>query len=173
MSFLAANPADFPHLSPCLVERANAGLPTRNDGGEWHPSYGGHARSNSTAITWDFRSQCADDNFALERICRYVSRLMLGHRFGAFPAPGGTRSSASRSAPLRGLGSSQNKFANHGKRRRANFFRAPPRKQTFGLGSRAHSLGFAQCDPSNNGKFNKRRHDYVPKQSNPHRLCRQ
>ena len=60
-----------------------------------------------------------------------------------------------------------------GTKRRANFFRAPPRKQTFGLGSRAHSLGFAQCDPSNNGKFNKRRHDYVPEQSNPHRLCRQ
>ena len=188
MSFLAANPTDFPHLSPCLVERANAGLPTRNDGDEWHPSYGGHARSNSTAITWDFRSQCADDNFALERICRYVSRLMLGHRFGAFPAPGGTRSSASRfhpskptpglpgapiSAPLRGLGSSQKKFAKRVAKRRANFFRAPPRMQTFDLGSRAHSLGFALCDPSNNGKFNKRRHDYVPKQSNPHRLCRQ
>ena len=47
MSFLAANPAGFPHLSPCLVERANAGLPTRNDGGEWHPSCGGHASSNS------------------------------------------------------------------------------------------------------------------------------
>ena len=32
----------------------------------------------------------------------YVSRLLLGHRFGAFPAPGGTRSSASRfAAPLR------------------------------------------------------------------------
>jgi hypothetical protein len=72
-----------------------------------------------------------------------------------------------------GLGSSQNKFASRGKKRRANFFRAPPRKQTFGLGSRTHSPGFAQCDPSNNGKFNQRRHDYVPEQSNPHRLCRQ
>ena len=173
MSFLAANPAGFSHLSPCLVERAIAGLSTRNDGGELRPSSGGHACSNRTAITADFRSQRADDNFALARVCRYVSRLLLGHRFGAFPAPGGTRSSASHSAPLRGLGSSQNKFANHGKKRRANFFRAPPRKQTFGLGSRAHSLGFAQCDPSNNGKFNKRRHDYVPEQSNPHRLCRQ
>jgi hypothetical protein len=147
MSLLAANPAGLSSLSPCLVERANVGLPTRNDGGEWHPSYGGHSRSNSTVITWDFRSQCADDNFALERICRVVSRLMLGHRFGAFPAPGGTRSSASRfhpskptpglpgtpiSAPLRGLGSSQNKFAKRGANRRANFFRAPPRKQTFG-----------------------------------------
>jgi len=173
MSFLAANPAGSPHLSPCLVERANASLPTCNGGDGWHPSCDGHADSNRTALAASFGSQGADDNFALARVCRYVSRLMLGHRFGAFPAPGGTRSSASRSAPLRGLGSSQNKFANHGSKRRANFFRAPPRKQTFGLGSRAHSLGLAQCDPSNNGKFNKRRHDYVPKQSNPHRLCRQ
>jgi single-strand DNA-binding protein len=173
MSFLAANPAGFLYLSPCLVERANAGLPTRNNGGGLCPSYGGHACANRTAIAANFFSQCADDNFALARICRYVSRLMLGHRFGAFPAPGGTRSSASRfhpskptpglpgapiSAPLRGLGSSQNKFAIGGPKRRPNFFRAPPRKQTFGLGSRVHSLGFAQCDPSNNGNFNKRRH---------------
>ena len=112
MSFLAANPAGFSHLSPCLVERAIAGLSTRNDGGELRPSYGGHACSNRTAITAGFRSQRTDDNFALARVCRYVSRLLLGHRFGVFPAPGGTRSSASHSAPLRGLGSSQNKFAN-------------------------------------------------------------
>src|SRR5208282_4407701 len=170
MSFLAANPAGFPHLSPCLVERAIAGLSTRNGGGGLRPSYCGHDGSNQTAIAASLFRQSANDNFALERICRVVSRLMLGHRFGAFPAPGGTRSSASRSAPLRGLGSSQNKFAISGTKRRANFFRAPPRKQTFGLGSRAHSLGFAQCDPSNNGNFNKRRHDYVPEQSNPHRL---
>jgi hypothetical protein len=173
MSFLAANPAGFPHLSPRLVERANAGLSTCHDGGELHPFYGGHACSYRTAITGGFRSQRTNGNSARARVCRYVSRLMLGHRFGVLPAPGGTRSSASHSAPLRGLGSSQNKFANDGKKRRANFFRAPPRKQTFGLGSRTHSLGFAQCDPSNNGKFNKRRHDYVPEQSNPHRLCRQ
>jgi hypothetical protein len=173
MSFPAANPAGFSHLSPRLVERVITGLSTRNGAGELRPSCGGRAGSNRTAIAADFFSQSADDNFALARLCRYVSRLMLGHRFGAFPAPGGTRSFASRSAPLRGLGSSQNKFANHGKKRRANFFRAPPRKQTFGLGSRAHSLGFAQCDPTNNGKFNNRRHDYVPEQSNPHRLCRQ
>ena len=173
MSFLAANPAGFPHLFPCLVERAIADFSTSNEGGGLRPSCGGQARSYRAAITAGFRSQRTEDNSALARVCRYVSRLMLGHRFGVLPAPGGTRSSASHSAPLRGLGSSQNKFANDGKTRRANFFRAPPRKQTFGLGSRTHSPGFAQCDPSNNGKFNKRRHDYVPEQSNPHRLCRQ
>jgi hypothetical protein len=153
MSFLATNPADFPHLSPRPVEQANKSLAMCNGGGELRPSDGGHAASNRTAIAADFFSQDADENFALEGVCRYVSRLSLGHSFGAFPAPGGTRSSASRCAPLRGLGSSQNKFRNHGKRRRANFFRAPPRKQTFDLGSRAHSLGSAQCDPINNGKI--------------------
>ena len=132
MSFHATNPASFSYLSSCAVESANKSLSTRNYGGELRPSYGGHAGSNRAAIAVNFRSQCADDDFALERVCRYISRLLLGHSFGAFPAPGGTRSSASHCAPLRGLGSSQNKFENHGKERLSNFFRAPPRKQTFG-----------------------------------------
>ena len=132
MSFLGTNPAYFPHLSPRPVEQANKTLAIRNDGGELRPSYGGHACSYRAAITASFRGQGAGDNFALARVCRYVSRLLLGHSFGAFPAPGGTRSSASHCAPLRGLGSSQNKFENHGKERLSNFFRAPPKKQTFG-----------------------------------------
>ena len=132
MSFHAANPTSFSYQSSCPVESANKNLSTRNPGGELRPSYSGYAGSNLTAIGLNFRSQCADDNFALERVCRYVYRLLLGHSFGAFPAPGGTRSSASRCAPVWGLGSSQNKFENHGKVRLSNFFRAPPRKQTFG-----------------------------------------
>jgi hypothetical protein len=132
MSFHAANPASFSYLFSCPVESANKSLSTCNDGGDLRPSYGGHAGSNLAAIALNFRSQCAHDNFALERVCRYVSRLLLGHSFGAFPAPGGTRSSASHCAPLWGLGSSQNKFENRGKERLSNFFRAPPRKQTFG-----------------------------------------
>jgi len=132
MSFHAANPASFSYLSSCPVESANKSLSTRNRGGELRPSYSGYAGSNLAAIALNFRSQCADDNFAPACVCRYVSRLLLGHSFGAFPAPGGTRSSASHCAPLRGLGSPQNKFENHGKERRSNFFRAPPRKHTFG-----------------------------------------
>jgi len=131
MSFHAANPACFSHLSSCPVP-AKKSLSTRNYGGELRPSYGGPCRSNRTAVAVNFLSQCADDDFVLERVGRYVSRLLLGHSFGAFPAPGGTRSSASHCATLWGPGSSQNKFENHGKQRRANFFRAPPRKQTFG-----------------------------------------
>src|SRR5215831_1404287 len=132
MSFNASNPARFSYLSSCPVEKANKTLSTCNYGGELPPSYGGHASSNRIAIAVNFRSQCADENFALARVWRYVSRLLLGHSFGAFPAPGGTRSSASHCAPLRGLGSSQNKFENRGKEPRSNFSRAPPRKQTFG-----------------------------------------
>ena len=132
MSFHAANPASFSYLSSCPVESANKSLSMRNYGGELRLFCVGLCRSNRTAIAVNFRSQSADANFALERVRRYVSRLLLGHSFGAFPAPGGTRSSASHNAPLRGLGSSQNKFENHGKERLSNFFRAPPRKQTFG-----------------------------------------
>ena len=132
MSFHAANPASFSYLSSCPVESANKSLSTCNYGGKLRPSYGGRSRSNRTAIALNFPSQCADEHFALVCVCRYVSRLLLGHSFGAFPAPGGTRSSASHLAPLRGLGSSQNKFENHGKERLSNFFRAPPGKQTFG-----------------------------------------
>jgi hypothetical protein len=132
MSIFAANPAGLPNLSPCMVERATKILPTCDDGGGNHPLCRGYACSNRDAIAANFPSQWADENFGLARVCRYVSRLLLGHGFGAVPAPGGTRTSASHLAPLRGLGSSQNKFANHGKERLSNFFRAPPRKQTFG-----------------------------------------
>jgi hypothetical protein len=66
----------------------------------------------------------------------YESRLMLGHCFGAKPAPCG---SASFCFP----GASQDKFEDRGKRRRTNFSRAPPRKHSLALGSRAHSLGSA------------------------------
>ena len=132
MSFYAANPAGFFHLFPPVVLQANSPSQTRNDCGDRGLSCGRHDCSNGTVIAENFRSQRADENFALARVSRYISRLLLGHSFGAFPAPSGTRSSASHCAPLRGHGSSQNKFGNHGKERRSNFFRAPPRKQTFG-----------------------------------------
>jgi hypothetical protein len=132
MSVHAANPAGLPHVSSRMVERATKSSSTRNYGGEFRPSCGGHSRSNRTAIVANFRSQCAHENRALACVCRCVSCFLLGHSVGALPAPGGTRSSASRYAPPWGHGSSLNKFENHGKERLSNFFRAPPRKQTFG-----------------------------------------
>ena len=100
MSFLAANPANFSHLSRRIVGQANKRRWTRNYGADLHLSYGGPASSNLAAIAVNFRSHCADESSALERVCRYVSRLLLGHSFGTFPAPGGTRSSASQCAGL-------------------------------------------------------------------------
>jgi hypothetical protein len=153
MSFHAANPASSSDLPSYPVKSANKGVSTRNYAGELRPSCGGQAHSTCTAIAVDFRSQCADEIFALARVCRCVSRLLLGHSFGAFPAPVGTRSSVSHFAPLWGLGSSQNKFENHGKERPQTSFGPLPESRPSALGSRAHSLGSAHCDPSNNGQI--------------------
>ena len=57
MSFHAADPAGFSHLSLCPVEPANKSLSTRNYGGELRPFYGGPCRSNRTAVAVNFRSQ--------------------------------------------------------------------------------------------------------------------
>jgi hypothetical protein len=154
MSFLAANPAGFPHLSPRPVEQANKSLPTCNDSGGLPPAYGGHAGSNPTAIAANLRSQCADENFALARVCRYVSRLLLGHSFGAFPAPGGTRSSASHF--VRPFGVSvppKTSLQTTAKYALQTSFGPLPESRPSALGSRAHSLSSAQCDPSNNGRI--------------------
>jgi hypothetical protein len=153
MSFRAANLAGCSHLSPCMVLQAKSPSNTCNDCGDRRPYCGGHARSNRTAMAANFRSQSGDENFALKRVCRFVFRLMLGHGFGAIPAPGGTWSSASHCAPLWGLGSSQNKFAKYSRERPANFFRVPPRKQTFGTWEPGPLASFAPRDPSNNGRI--------------------
>jgi hypothetical protein len=87
MSISAANPAGLPHVSLSMLERANKSLPRFNGGGELHPSCHGHASSNRTVIAVAFHSQCADDNFALERVCRFVSRLCSGTTSGLFMRP--------------------------------------------------------------------------------------
>ena len=90
MFFLAVNPAASHSLSPCIVERADVSVQTCNGGGKCRASDVGDARSNRTAIVADFRSLSADENFPLSCVCRYVSRLLLGHCFGAYPAPCGS-----------------------------------------------------------------------------------
>jgi hypothetical protein len=154
MSFHAANPASFPCLSLCLVEQANKSLSTCNYGGELRPSYGGPSRSNRAAMATNFPSQCADENFALACVRRYVSRLLLGHSFRAFPAPGGTRSSASHF--VRPFGVSvppKTSLQTTAKYALQTSFGPLPESRPSALGSRAHSLSSAQCDPSNNGRI--------------------
>ena len=172
MSISAANPAGLLNVYLCPWAWANQSLIRRNFGYRCRRSSHGDVSSSRIAIWLDFREPSADENFALKRVCRFVSRPLLGHRFGAIPAPSGTRSSALHCAPLRGLGSSQNKFAEYSKERSANFCRAPPRKQTSALGSRAHSLASLHVTRATTGEFNKRRHSHVSEQSNAHRLPR-
>ena len=153
MSISAANSAGLPNVSLCPQAWANQSFISRSLEDDCCRSLPGDASSTRSALWLDFREPSADENFALKRVCRFVSRLMLGHRFGAIPAPGGTRSSASHCAPLRGPGSSQNKFAKYSKERPANFFRVPPRKQTFGTWEPGPLASFAPRDPSNNGRI--------------------
>ena len=90
MSFHAVNPASSHSLSPCICEGANVIAKTYNGGGEVRASCKRHANSNRAAFVANFRSLGGDENFAPSCVCRYVSRLMLGHCFGAYPAPCGS-----------------------------------------------------------------------------------
>ena len=153
MSISAANSAGPPYMSLCPCRWTNQSSISRYVSNHYRRSFRGDVSSSGIAVCLDFREPKADENFVLKAVCRFVSRLMLGHRFGAFPAPSGTRSSASHYAPLRGPGSSQNKFRKHSKERPRNFFRVPPRKQTFGTGEPGPLASFAPRDPSNNGRI--------------------
>jgi hypothetical protein len=151
MSFHAANPATFSHLSSCAVESANKSLSTRNYGGELRPSsYGGTCASNRTAIAVNFRSQCADEDFALARVCRYVSRLCSGTASGLFMRPAAARSSAS-AAPPYGLRFPSKSCSERTPKR---FLQSLRKCRASALGSTAHSLSSA---PTKIGRFNKRR----------------
>ena len=90
MSTLAANSAASPSLSLQTLETANPGQAVRESGENCLSFLGGQSRSNASAIASNFCSQATDENFGPVCVCRYVSRLLLGHCFGAIPAPGGT-----------------------------------------------------------------------------------
>ena len=90
MSTLAANSAASPSLSLRTLETANPGQTVRETGENCLSFLGRRSRSNASAIASDFCSQATDENCGPVGVCRYVSRLLLGHRFGAIPAPGGT-----------------------------------------------------------------------------------
>jgi hypothetical protein len=173
MSLSAAKSAGLPYVSLCPFTWTNGSFISRYVSPPYRRSFRGDASSSRIAICLDFCEPREDENFVLKRVCRFVSRLMLGYRFGAIPAPGGTRSSASHCTPLPGPGTSQNKFAKHSKERPANFFRVPPGKQTFGTWEPAHSLASLHVTRATTGEFNKRRHTHVSEQSNAHRLPRQ
>ena len=90
MSTLAANSAAPPSLTLSAFGTANSGQTARESDENGISFLGGQGRSSGSAIAPDFCSQSTDGNFGPVCVCRYVSRLLLGHCFGAIPAPGGT-----------------------------------------------------------------------------------
>jgi hypothetical protein len=153
MSFHPANPADFSHLSSCAVESANKTLSTPNCTGELRPSYGGHGRSNRTAIAVNFRSHCADENFALGRVCRYVSVFCSVTASGPFRRPAALGLLLRIARPFGVSVPPKTSLRTTAKYASQTSFGPLPESRPSALGSRAHSLSSAQCDPSNNGRI--------------------
>jgi len=153
MSFDATNPAGFSYLSSRPVESANKSLSTRNYGGELPPSYGGRASSNRTAIAMNSRSQCADDDFALERVCRYVSRLCSVTASGPFRRPAALGLLLRIARPFGVSVRPKTSLRTAAKNASQTSFGPLPESRPSALGSRAHSLSSAQRDPSNNGRI--------------------
>ena len=136
----AANPAAQPHLSLSIFSASAASREERNGGGE-KPSFSGavastrelrFTRTSAAEKLWGDKVQWVP-SASYPVLCSVTAS-------GPNRRPAARRRSASLAAPLRGHGSSQKKFVNRGKERRTNFFRAPPRKHSLALGSRAHSL---------------------------------
>ena len=90
MSTPAANSAASPSLSLMAIETGNPWQTARESGENSVSFLAEQSRSNGSTIAPDFCSQSTDDNCGSVCVCRYVSRLLLGHCFGAIPAPGGT-----------------------------------------------------------------------------------
>jgi hypothetical protein len=153
MSFNAANPARFSYLSSCPVEKANKSLSTCNYGGELRPSYGGHASSNRIAIAVNFRSQCADENFALACVCRYVSVFCSVTASGPFRRPAALGLLLRIARPFGVSVPPKTSLRTTAKNASQTSFGPLPESRPSALGSRAHSLSSAQCDPSNNGRI--------------------
>jgi len=107
----------------------------------FHTAFAAHEKA---AVEANIRRRVAEDDLVHRGAFRLVSRPLLGVTLrGQNRRPAARRRSASTTSPLRGLGSSQKKFESRSEERCTNFFRAPPRKHSLALGSRAHSLGFA------------------------------
>ena len=153
MSTFAANPAGLHHVSPRTVERANQNLPTRNDGGGRHPSCGGYTCSNRASIVANFRSQCEDDNFALARVRRYVSVFCSVTASGPFRRPAALGLLLRIARPFGVSVPPKTSLRTTAKNASQTSFGPLPESRPSALGSRAHSLSSAQCDPSNNGRI--------------------
>ena len=151
----ATKSAAQPNSSLKAPSMASVSFRTRGEVCREPSSYGLFATSNQAVVGADFQCRDREDDFgAYGSLRSHIQSSARGHASGPNRRPAARRRSASLTAPLRGLGSSQKKFVNRGKEHRTNFFRAPPRKHSLALGSRAHSLGFACVTRAGYGNFN-------------------
>lgn len=128
----------------------------RRDGGCPKPSSNGAVAARIPAAVWE-NSACRVskvDCGALGSLPSRIPSSTRDHASGPIRRPAARRRSALATPPFQGLGSSQNKFESRGIVRRSNFFRAPPRKHSLALGSRAHSLALPCVTRAGYGKFN-------------------
>jgi hypothetical protein len=151
----AANPAVSHSMSPCLFERANRLILTSNASRESPSVSRPSCRLRLRAVEAEIRSQDTDEYLALICVRLFISRLCSVTASGPFRRPAARRRSASANHP------SRLKTAPPGTPITPPFRSwflpkgRPPRKHDLALGSRAHSLGSARCDPSKIGKFKK------------------
>ena len=120
--------------------------------------YGAFTARNRAAVWANISRRDQESDFgALGSLPPRIPSSARGHASGPNRRPAARRRSASLTAPFQGLGSSQKKFENRGNERRTNFFRAPPRKHSLALGSRATRLASPSVTRAGYGKSTKRR----------------
>jgi hypothetical protein len=134
----APNPAAQPHLSQNAFSVPSLSHEERKGSGDRPSFHGTLASSDELRLGRTSTAEKRESDFGPVGVFRSVSRLCTVTASGPIRRPAARRRSALASPPFRGLGSSQNKFVNARQIRRTNFFRAPPRKHSLALGSRAH-----------------------------------
>ena len=134
----APNPAAQPHLSLDAFSAPSMSCEERNGSGERPSITGALASSYELRLGRTSAAEKRESDFSPEGFIRLVSRLCTVTASGLNRRPAARRRSALASPPFQGLGSSQKNFVNARQLRRTNFFRAPPRKHSLALGSRAH-----------------------------------
>jgi hypothetical protein len=134
----APNPAAQPHLSLNAFSVPYMSCEERNGSGE-RPSLS-DALASEVRCGWGELPQPRSERVTSVQWGSAVSypAFCTVTASGPIRRPAARRRSALATPPFQGLGSSQNKFVNARQMRRTNFFRAPPRKHSLALGSRAH-----------------------------------
>jgi hypothetical protein len=153
MSFHAANPADFP-----ACPRAWRTSRTRAFRRATMVANLGLVPTDIPArITLQLRRTSAANvrmkNFVLERVCRYVSRLCSVTASGPFRRPAALGLLLRILRPFGVSVLPKTSLRTTAKSAVQTSFGPLRESRPSALGSRAHSLSSAQCDPSNNGRI--------------------